>query len=84
MIDVVKQDLSKLILTILDDSIERELDRVVVEWHSNLGEVKAYEFNKIDAALEFLNNNELKNVFITSDSLTLFEPKPCFDEDDNT
>lgn len=48
----------------------------------NLGEVKSYEFKNVEQAVDFLNTAELKDVFITSDSLTLFDPLPSTDEDD--
>ena len=52
----------------------------MVELHSSLGEVKAYKFLTVEQAVEFLNTAELKEVFITSDSLTLFDPPPDIGE----
>ena len=83
MVSVVKDELANLVLSILDDTIEREIERVTIELHSNLGEVKAYEFETVERAVEFLNASELKEVFITSDSLTLFDPPPVTDEDND-
>ncbi len=80
MIDVIKTDLENLILSILDDNIKREIDKITVELHSNLGEVKEYEFSDVEKAVLFLNTTELKRVFIESDSLTLFDSPPTFDE----
>ena len=82
MVNIVKDELEILVLQILDDTIEREIDRVTIELHSNIGEVKAYEFPSVEGAVEFLNTDELKEVFITSDSLTLFDPPPATDEGD--
>jgi hypothetical protein len=76
MVNAIKDELGTLVVTILDDSIEREVDRITIELHSNLGEVKAYEFSTVDEAVEFLNKAELKEVFISSDSLNLFDPPP--------
>lgn len=82
MVNVVKDELEILVLSILDDTIERKIDSVMIELHSNLGEVKVYEFSTVEQAVEFLNTSELKEVFITSDSLTLFDPLPVTDEGD--
>jgi hypothetical protein len=81
MIDLVKDDLENTVLRILNDSIEREIDGVSIELHSNIGEVKTYQFPTIQAAVDFLNFEELKQVFITTDSLTLFDPSPNPDSD---
>ncbi len=76
MINFIKADLGELVLSILDDQAERQIERVTLELHSNLGEVKTYEFPEVGEAIGFLNVAELKNVFITGDSLTLFDPPP--------
>ncbi len=81
MVNVVKDELGKLVLSILDDTIEREINQITIELHSNLGEVKAYEFATVEQAVEFLNTAELKEVFITSDSLTLFDPPPTYESE---
>lgn len=83
MVNVVKDELEILVLSILDDTLEREVNRITIELHSNLGEVKAYEFSTVDEAVEFLNTAELKEVFISSDLLTLFDPPPVIDDDDD-
>lgn len=79
MVNAIKDELKKLVLSILDDTAEREIESVTIELHSNLGEVKVYEFSSIEKAVEFLNTAELKQVFLTSDSLTLFDPPPVLD-----
>lgn len=83
MVNVIKDELEILVLSILDDTIEREVERITIELHSNLGEVKAYEFSTVEQAVEFLNTAELKELFIASDSLTLFDPPPVKDEGDD-
>ncbi len=83
MVNVVKDELETLVLSILDDTLERDVNRIAIELHSNLGEVKAYEFLTVEEAVEFLNTAELKEVFISSDSLTLFDPPPVTDEEDD-
>jgi hypothetical protein len=82
MVNIIKRDLRKLVLSILNDQAEREIDKVVIELHSSLGEVKEYEFTNVNDAVAFLNTTELKRAFITSDSLTLFDPPPALDDDE--
>ncbi len=82
MVKMVQNDLEKLVLSILDDSIERKIDKVSIELHSNIGEVKEYEFPNVIEAVKFLNTAEMKQVFITSDSITLFDPPPSFDDEE--
>ncbi|GER80594.1 MAG: hypothetical protein M5U11_12560 [Anaerolineales bacterium] len=82
MVNTIKDDLINLVLSILDDTTERQVETVILEFRSNLGEVSEYKFNTIDEALEFLNTNELKDIFIVGDSPTLFDPRPVFDDDD--
>ena len=76
MIDPIKDNLVILIENILDDTVEREVDKVLVELISNLGEVKVYEFESISDALDFLQDNGLKDLFLTTDSDSLFDPPP--------
>lgn len=76
MIDPIKDNLVILIENILDDTVEREVDKVLVELISNLGEVKVYEFESISDALDFLQDDDLKDLFLTTDSDSLFDPPP--------
>lgn len=73
LIDTVSTDLQNLITNILDDTIEREIDKVTVELTSNIGEVKEFEFNSVNSAIDFLTNENLNEKFLTSDSLSLFD-----------
>lgn len=82
MINSIKTELETLVLNILDDQADRQISKVEIELHSNLGEVRVYEFETILAAVEFLNSTELQNFFIVSDSLTLFDPPPQFEDDE--
>ncbi len=82
MVNFIKDDLAQLVLNILDETTPRDIARVVVELHSNLGEIKEYEFSEVAQAITFLNSAELENVFITHDSLTLFDPPPSFGDDE--
>jgi hypothetical protein len=81
MVNEIEDKLKDLVLSILDDTARRKIKNVKIELHSNLGEVKVYEFSNIEKAVEFLNTTEMQQVFIISDSLTLFDPPP--DAEDN-
>lgn len=80
MINSIKDNLEELVDNILDDSIDREVSKVLVELISNLGEVKVHEFESVSEALEFLQQEDLKELFLTTDSYSLFEPPPTFDD----
>jgi hypothetical protein len=82
MIDLVKDELEKLVKSILDDTIERKVDKVSLELHSNIGEVKIYEFENVDEAIRFLNREEFKDVFVTTDSDTLYDPPPLYGDEE--
>lgn len=60
-------------------SIERTIEKVVIELVSNLGEVKLFEFTSVEEALEFLEQEGLEDYFVADDSLTLFDPPPQYD-----
>ena len=79
MIQVIKDRLLQRIEQILDDTAVRRIDKVVLELVSNLGEVKVYEFDSVEAAINFLGLDDLDRIFITADSLTLFDPPPVYD-----
>lgn len=80
MIDPIKNDLEILIDEILDDSMEREINEVLVELITNLGEVKVYKFESINEALDFLQQDDLEELFLIDDSYSLFDPPPTFDD----
>lgn len=80
MISLIEDDLTNLIKSILDESIKREIERVTVELHSNIGEVKTLDFNCISEAVDFLNSEEFQEIFITTDSPTLFDIPVIQDE----
>ncbi len=80
MIGFIEGNLISLITSILDDSIARKLKKVVVEIVSSLGEVKIFEFNSVEDAIEFLEKEDLQRLFLTTHSFSLFEPPPSFDD----
>jgi hypothetical protein len=79
MIAFIEDKLIPLIANVLDESIERTIEKVVLELVSNLGEIKVFEFDDINSALEFLESENLGDVFLTTDSLSLFDPPPTLD-----
>jgi hypothetical protein len=81
MASYVEHQLFDLIKKILDNTIDRTVEKVLVELVSNLGEVKVYEFANVNEAIEFLNKENLEGEFLTTDSLTLFDPPPTFEDD---
>lgn len=81
MASYVEIQMTELITKILDDTIDRTVEKVLVELVSNLGEVKVYEFANVDNAVDFLNEENLEGEFLTTDSLTLFDPPPVFEDD---
>lgn len=83
MVDLIKKDLATLIVRTLDDATPREISLVAVELHSSIGEVKTYEFGSVADAVDFLNTDELKEVFLTTDSASLFDGKPEFDDEED-
>jgi hypothetical protein len=81
MVNIIKNDLEKVVLSILDDTTARVIKKILIELHSNLGEIKLYEFANVNDAVDFLNTVEFKHTFIISDSLTLFDPPPVFNDE---
>ncbi len=76
MVALVRPALEATVRAILDDSTPREIDRVSVELHTNLGELRRLEFASVGEAVDFLNTHELHDTFITTDSPTLFDKPP--------
>lgn len=79
MVSLIENDLKKLIVSILDETTERKIDKVTIELRSNIGEVKMHQFDNVPEAVDFLNSEELNAMFLTTDSLTLFDPPPDLD-----
>ncbi|GAK49179.1 hypothetical protein U14_00397 [Candidatus Moduliflexus flocculans] len=84
MIEEIEEELCQLIDNILDDSLARNVEKVVIELVSNLGEVRVFEFGTVEEAFGFLKNDDLEALFISSESFTLFDAPPSFDEEERT
>ena len=83
IIEGIKQPLTDLVGKILSDSVPRRIDRVAIEIHSNLGEVKRFEFASRQDALDFLEDFSLAEMLDHSSSFTIFDVPSIDDEDEN-
>lgn len=81
MISEIKPDIEAAIEKTLDNSTIREVERVTIEIHTNIGEVKTFEFENIEAALNFLEDFSFDEMLSNSNSFTLFD-KPEIEPDD--
>lgn len=73
MVTDIKPDLEKAIELTLDNSTIREVDKVVLEIHTNIGEVATFEFPNVDAALDFLEDFTIEEMLDHKSSFTLFD-----------
>lgn len=73
MIAEIKTDLEAAIEKTLDNSVKREVERVTIEIHTNIGEVKRFEFPNIKEALDFLEDFSFEEILNNADSFTLFD-----------
>lgn len=56
MIDIVKDELVNYVESVLDDTVIRELSKIVIEMHTNKDEVFKYTFDSKEEAIEFLSD----------------------------
>lgn len=73
MIADIRPALEAAIEKTLDYSAPRAVDKVAVEIHTNLGEVKRFEFKGVQAALDFLEDFNFEEMLNHADSFTLFD-----------
>ncbi len=73
MIAEIKPEIEAAIEKTLDNSTDREVERVTIEIHTNIGEVKVFEFSNIDDALNFLEDFSFEELLSHSNSFTLFD-----------
>ena len=81
MIDEIKPDLEAAIKKTLDNKTKRQVESVTIEIHTNIGEVKRFEFDDIQAALDFLEDFSFEEMLNNSDSFTLFDKPKVEDEE---
>jgi len=80
MIFEIKPDLEDIIEKTLDNNIIREVEKVTLEIHTNIGEVKRFDFHSIEDALNFLEDFCFEEIINYSNSFTLFD-KPNIEID---
>jgi len=73
MIADIRPDLEAAIEKTLDDSAPRAVDKVAIEIHTNLGEVKRFEFKDVEATLDFLEDFNFEEMLDHAESFTLFD-----------
>lgn len=81
MILGVKAAIEESIEKILNNETERQVESVTIEIHTNIGEVKRFEFKSIESALDFLEDFSFDEMLNNSDSFTLFD-QPILEEED--
>ena len=81
MVAEIKPDLEKAIDLTLDNSTKREVSKVTIEIHTNIGEVKTFEFESVKSALDFLEDFTIEEILDHKNSFTLFD-KPEIVQDD--
>ena len=82
IIESIKKPLAELLEKTLSDDVSREISKVAIEIHSNLGEVKRFEFASREDALDFLEDFSLEEMLDHSNSFTIFEiPKFSIDDE---
>jgi hypothetical protein len=81
MIAVIKPDLEAAIEKTLDNKAKRKVEKVTIEIHTNIGEVKRFEFPDTQSALDFLEDFSFDEMLNNADSFTLFD-KPTVDPDE--
>lgn len=81
IIEGIKGPLAELLEKTLSDDVPREVDKVAIEIHSNLGEVKRFEFASRELALDFLEDFSLDEMLDHSSSFTIFDV-PKFSDDE--
>lgn len=80
MIAVVQLELDAAIAQILDNNAKRVIEKITVEVHTNLGEVKCFVFNSVEDALDFLEDFSFDEMLNQTHSFTVFE-KPVLDDE---
>jgi hypothetical protein len=81
MIAEIKPDLETAIEKTLDNKTIRKIERVTIEIHTNIGEVKRFEFEDTRAALDFLEDFSFEEILNNSNSFTLFDKPHLYDEE---
>ncbi len=82
MVSEIKPDLEKAIELTLDNTTKREVSRVTIEIHTNIGEVKTFEFSDVNSALDFLEDFTIEEILDHANSFALFDKPEVIADDD--
>lgn len=82
MVDSIKDNLFETLETVLDDSIPRQLKKVIIEIKTSKGETMRISFDSSEEAIEYLESLQLDDLFDESSFISIFEP-PIVEEPDN-
>ncbi len=82
MVSEIKPDLEKAIELTLDNTTKREVSRVTIEIHTNIGEVKTFEFSDVNSALDFLEDFTIEAILDHDNSFALFDKPEVIADDD--
>lgn len=80
MIDIIASPLGDLVSKVLDPEEPRELERVDLEVHTNLGEVKCISCDNVEEAIGVLQGFDFDLVFDDSNGIALTDPPPLIEE----
>lgn len=71
MVEIIKDQLFDYLRQLLDNSLLRELQAVIIEILTNKGEIKKYRFENRDQAIEFLERFSVEDEFKNDSLLTI-------------
>jgi hypothetical protein len=81
MVNIIAKPLMEMVEKVLDETSPRELEKILLEVHTSLGEVRIFECKSIKSAIELLSDFDFDAMLDTSDSITLFDPPPEIDDE---
>lgn len=73
MVSSIKNNLFAVLANVLDDTKPREVKRVVLEIHTNKGEINKIAFNSINEAKKYLESFSVNNMFNSASFITIFD-----------
>jgi hypothetical protein len=81
MVSTIASELKNMVEKVLDESTPRQLEKILLEVHTSLGEVRIFEYDSIESAIDFLNDFDFDAMLDTSDAVALFEPPPQIEDE---
>jgi hypothetical protein len=73
MVNIIKADLSDIVKKVLDETTERELDKITLEFRTNIGETFIHDCKSIEEAIKLLSSFEFEEFLDTSDAPKVFD-----------